>query len=170
MTSVSAPAPPARAPKIALGSRRTEGVGRLAALLLSPTFLVLGLVVAYPILAAIRLAFFQKNQGVDPSTGLIATGDRFVGIRNFEDMFRAASGARFLNALLNTTFFMVSTVIFETIIGVAMALIMHKAFRGRGLIRASILVPWAIPTAISGLLWRFAFQADGIVNQILPGK
>ena len=42
-----------------------------------------------------------------------------------------------------------------------MALIMHKAFRGRSLVRASILVPWAIPTAISALLWRWIFNADG---------
>jgi multiple sugar transport system permease protein len=170
MTSVSAPAtlPTPTPPKVT--NRRREGVGRLAALLLSPTFLVLGLVVAYPILAAIRLAFYQRNEGVDPVTGLVAQGEKFVGFDNFAAMFRGASGERFLGALTNTTFFMVTTVVLETVIGVAMALIMHKAFRGRGLIRASILVPWAIPTAISGLLWRFAFQADGIVNELLPGK
>jgi multiple sugar transport system permease protein len=65
----------------------------------------------------------------------------------------------------------VATVILETIIGVLMALIMAKAFRGRALVRASILVPWAIPTAISGLLWNFAFQADGVINEFfVPGN
>ncbi len=81
-------------------------------------------------------------------------------------MFKGDTGDQFFNAMYNTTFFMVTTVILETVIGVAMALIMHRALRGRGLIRASILIPWAIPTAISGLLWRYAFQADGIINQV----
>jgi multiple sugar transport system permease protein len=169
MSSVSAPAPPAQAPKVALGSKRTEGVGRLATLLLAPTFLVLGLVVLYPILAAFRLAFYRKNEGVDPETGRLVEGDQFVGLDNFAAMFSGATGDQFRNAMFNTTFFMVTTVILETVIGVAMALVMHKAFRGRALIRASILVPWAMPTAISGLMWNFAFQADGVVNSVLPG-
>ncbi|WP_372510387.1 carbohydrate ABC transporter permease [Actinomadura madurae] len=44
---------------------------------------------------------------------------------------------------------------------------MHRAFRGRAIVRASILVPWAVPTAISGLLWRWIFQADGAANAVL---
>lgn len=168
MTTVSAPSTPAPPrKKKSLGTSRTEGVGRLAALLLSPTFLVLGLVVGYPILSAVRLAFYQKNEGIDPETGLVAEGYKFVGLDNFTDLFTGDSGDQFFNAMWNTTFFMITTVLLETVIGVAMALIMNKAFKGRGLIRASILIPWAIPTAISGLLWRYAFQADGIVNTVL---
>jgi multiple sugar transport system permease protein len=144
-------------------------VGRLAALLVSPTFIVLGLVVLYPIISAVRLAFYTQNEGIDPETGQIEGGDRFAGFDNFTAMFTGASGEQFLNALYNTTFFMVTTVILETVIGVAMALIMNRALRGRGIIRASILIPWAIPTAISGLLWRFVFQADGVFNAVLPG-
>ncbi len=168
MSSVATPAPSAqqktRAP------RRTEGVGRLAAMLLSPTFLVLGLVVVYPILAAVRLSLYQENEGVDPETGLLEGGERFVGLDNYVAMFTGDESAEFFNALWNTTLFTVVTVLLETAIGVAMALIMHKAFVGRGLVRASILVPWCIPTAISGLLWNFAFQADGVVNAFfVPG-
>jgi multiple sugar transport system permease protein len=47
-----------------------------------------------------------------------------------------------------------------------MALIMHRAFRGRGLIRTSVLVPWAIPTAVTALLWQWMFQPTGVVNAI----
>ena len=57
--------------------------------------------------------------------------------------------------------------VIETVLGVAMALVMHQAFQGRGIVRASILVPWAIPTVVSALLWRWIFQADGIANAIL---
>jgi multiple sugar transport system permease protein len=58
-------------------------------------------------------------------------------------------------------------VVIEVVIGVAMALIMNKAFKGKGLIRASILVPWAIPTVVSALLWRWIFDANGIANKML---
>ncbi len=168
MNAVTAPAPPARKRKQRLPSR-TEGVGRLAAMLLSPTFLVLGLVVGYPILSGIRLAFYGRK-GVDPETGFVQETEPFVGLDNFAAMFTGGEGSRFLTALFNTTFFTVATVLLETVIGVAMALVMHKAFRGRSLIRASILVPWAIPTAISGLLWNYAFEAGGVVNAFfVPG-
>lgn len=169
MSSITAPTP--GAPKLdkQRAKGRTAGTGRLAFYLLSPTFLVLLLVVGYPILSSIRLALYQENEGVDPETGRVITGDQFTGLANFADLFTGNTGSRFLNAMGNTTFFMVTTVILEVAIGVAMALIMNKAFRGRAIIRASILVPWAIPTAISGLLWNFLFQADGVVNAVLPG-
>jgi multiple sugar transport system permease protein len=165
MSTVAAPAPPA--PTGTTGDKRKAGVGRLAFLLVSPTFLVLALVVGYPVLAAFRLSFYKANEGVDPETGLIQEGTSFVGLDNFTAMFSGDTGDRFLNAFWNTTTFTVVGVIIETIIGVGMALIMNKAFRGRALVRASILVPWAIPTAISALLWRWIFQADGVANQVL---
>ncbi|PPK66366.1 sugar ABC transporter permease [Actinokineospora auranticolor] len=150
-------------------SRRRAGTGRLAAALVSPTLVVLGLVVAYPIVSAVRLAFYQRNDGVDPETGLLETGYRFVGIDNFADMVTGATAGRFLNALWNTTTFTVVGVAVEVVLGVLMALVMHHAFRGRALVRASILVPWAVPTAIAGLLWNWVFQADGVANDLLPG-
>jgi multiple sugar transport system permease protein len=48
-----------------------------------------------------------------------------------------------------------------------MALIMNHALRARGIIRASILVPWAIPTVVSALLWKWIFNADGVANAVL---
>ena len=145
-------------------SGRRRGVGSLAALLVSPTFLVLALVVGYPLLDALRLSFFRKNAGVDPTTGLVQAGEKFVGLRNYTDLL---SSDQFRRALVNTTTLTVSTVLIETVIGIAMALIMNRAFAGRGLIRASILVPWAIPTAISALLWRWIFATDGAANALL---
>jgi multiple sugar transport system permease protein len=145
------------------GGRRA-GVGRLATLLLSPTFLVIALVVGYPLIDAVRLSFFQRREGIDPVTGMVAQGNTFVGLENYTNLLGSDA---FLHALRNTTTLTVSTVLVETVIGVAMALIMNKAFAGRGLIRASILVPWAIPTAISALLWRWIFQADGAANALL---
>ncbi len=58
----------------------------------------------------------------------------------------------------------------ETLIGLAMALVMNRAFRGRGILRASVLVPWAIPTAVAAVLWRWVFDPSGIVNALFGGK
>jgi multiple sugar transport system permease protein len=166
MATTAAPPVEPTAPPVAPGPApgRRHGVGSLAVLLVSPTFLVLGLVVAYPLLDAIRLSFFQRNEGVDPETGLIEGGERFVGLENYTALF---SDDQFLLAFRNTTTLTLSTVLIETVLGVAMALIMNKAFAGRALIRASILIPWAIPTAISALLWRWIYQADGAANALL---
>ncbi|MGW7687038.1 carbohydrate ABC transporter permease [Kribbella sp. NPDC054772] len=143
-----------------------EGTGRLAAILLSPTLLVLAVVVLFPIIAALRESLFQSGQHLD-ANGFVVQGSTFVGLQNYTDIFKGDTGHRFWNAFWNTTFFTVVCVILETILGVAMALIMHKAFKGRGIVRASILVPWAIPTVISALLWKWIFQADGIANALL---
>lgn len=167
-TSVDVPtAAKGRPPGRATGRR--EGVGKLAVYLLSPSLLVLGLVIGYPIVSALRLSFIKTTEGIDPNTGLISRKTAFSP-ENYTNIFKGDTGDVFWNAFWNTTTFTVVTVVIETTIGVCMALIMNKAFRGRGLVRASILVPWAIPTAISALLWRWIFAADGIANDILGAK
>jgi trehalose/maltose transport system permease protein len=148
------------------GRKDVQRSGRLALVLLSPTVLVLGLVVGYPVVSAIRESLYERSQGLD-AQGFVVQGDRFVGLSHYRDIFSGPGATAFQNAFWNTTFFTVTTVILETVIGVAMALVMHQAFRGRALVRASILVPWAIPTAVSGLLWRWVFQADGVANAII---
>ncbi|HEY7487527.1 MAG TPA: sugar ABC transporter permease [Streptosporangiaceae bacterium] len=143
--------------------------GRLAALLLSPTILVLALVVGYPILWGIRESLYERGQGLDEQ-GFVVQGDKFVGLHHYLDIFSGPNSSAFWNAFWNTTFFTVVTVSIETVLGVAMALVMHQAFRGRGLVRASILVPWAIPTAVSAILWRWIFQADGVANAVIHSQ
>lgn len=159
---VRAPAPKAKKTKI----RSHEDHGRLAALLLTPTMAVLLIVIGYPIIAAIYQSLYTQNQGVDES-GFVVEGDKFSGLDNYTAIFSGATGDRFWGAFYNTTFFTVICVAIEVVIGVAMALIMNKAFKGKGLIRASILVPWAIPTVVSALLWRWIFDANGVANNII---
>lgn len=143
-----------------------EDHGRLAGMLLTPTMAVLLIVIGYPILAAIYQSLFTQSQGVDDS-GFVVEGDRFSGLDNYTAILSGAAADRFWNAFYNTTFFTVVCVTIEVVIGVAMALIMNKAFKGKGLIRTSILVPWAIPTVVSALLWRWIFDANGIANTII---
>ncbi len=164
-TSVDEPTATKRTPPRG-GTSRRAGVGRLVAYLVSPTLLVLGLVIGYPIVSALRLSFIKSVEGIDPNTGLITRKSAF-SLENYTNIFKGDTGDVFWNAFWNTTSFTVVTVVIETAIGICMALVMNKAFRGRGLVRASILVPWAIPTAISALLWRWIYAADGVANDIL---
>ncbi|HWL97921.1 MAG TPA: sugar ABC transporter permease [Nocardioidaceae bacterium] len=140
--------------------------GRLGALLVSPTILVLGLVVAYPMLAALRQSLYGEPGLVG---GFVSEEEPYIGLQNFTSAIVGPSAGRFWNAFYNTSFFTVTTVLLETVIGVAMALIMHRAMRGRAMVRASILIPWAIPTAASAVLWGWIFNTDGVANAILPG-
>jgi multiple sugar transport system permease protein len=165
-TTITTPPPTGELPRQPRRSKAEKESGRLATMLLSPTFIVLALVVAYPLLAAIWQSMFVSG-GVDPETGFIREGDEFVGLDNYLAIFQGQAGELFWNSMWNTTFFTVTSVAIEVVIGVAMALVMHHAFRGRGIVRASILVPWAIPTAVSALLWRWIFQADGVGNAII---
>ncbi|MER6512888.1 sugar ABC transporter permease [Nonomuraea sp. NPDC001636] len=133
--------------------------------MISPTLLALALVVLYPLVAAARESMYVRGEGLD-ADGFVVEGERFVGLAHYAELV----GERFLNALANTTVFTVVTVTLETVLGVAMALVMHNVLRGRGLVRASILIPWAVPTAISGLMWRWVFQADGVANAVIGEK
>ncbi|MFG2793675.1 carbohydrate ABC transporter permease [Streptomyces sp. NPDC048419] len=143
----------------------TSGSAGLAALLVSPTLLVLAIVVLYPTIVAIKDSFYG-TPGLDPRTGFVRDHDPFVGADNYTGIFGAA-GERFWNAFWNTTFLTVTTVALESVLGIAMALIMHRALRGRAVVRASILVPWAIPTAVTGLLWRWIFNSEGVANALI---
>jgi multiple sugar transport system permease protein len=138
-------------------------------MLLAPTFLVLAVVIAYPLIAAIRESLYRRQEGVDED-GFVVEGSQFVGVDNYTAIFTGESAERFWNAFFNTTFFTVTTLILEIAIGVSMALVMHHALRGKGLVRASILVPWAIPTAVSAIMWQFIFQADGVANEMLNSQ
>lgn len=150
------------APRAVRTSRR-DGSGRLAAALLSPTLLVLALVIGYPVVAALRLSFQVSSETIDPNTGLKVTTSSY-GLDNYTSIF---SDGNLFRPWWNTTSFALASIFLEVLIGVAMALIMHLGFRGRGGVRAAVLVPWAIPTAISGLLWKWIFNSQGIANEIL---
>ncbi len=173
MTATTAPPPQAAAgdPKKqpSTAKRDPQKHGRLAFLLLTPTFLVLALVILYPLIAALRESLYQRKEGLDEN-GFVIQGDTFVGVENYANIFKGETAERFWNAFFNTTFFTVTTLALEIVIGVSMALVMHHALRGQGLVRASILVPWAVPTVVSAIMWQFIFQADGVANEILHSQ
>ena len=145
-------------------SKSSKAQARLAWILISPTVLVLTIVILIPIAQSLYQSLFGRPRLED--NGFFSTIEPFVGLKNYTNIFSSA-GERFWVAFYNTTLFGVVTVVLETVLGVAMALIMHKAMKGRGIVRASILVPWAIPTAVSAILWGWIFNQNGVANAIL---
>ncbi|HEU4700721.1 MAG TPA: sugar ABC transporter permease [Gemmatimonadales bacterium] len=94
-------------------------------------------------------------------------GQPFVGLANYAELAR---DPRFRGALLHTAFFTGVSVALELVLGLLVALALDRAFRGRGGVRAAVLLPWAIPTVVAALLWRFMFESPaGIVNAALAG-
>jgi ABC-type sugar transport system permease subunit len=151
------------------------GEGRRGTLLVLPTLVALAIVIGYPIVRAIVMSF-QKDAGLDPATGLFVQGGP-AGFTNYQHWLLQQCGnvscppgnlgSLFYPALFNTVFFTVVTVSVELVLGMVFALVMNGAFAGRGLLRASVLVPWAIPTAVTAKLWAFMFATAGVVNAIL---
>ncbi|WP_130865910.1 carbohydrate ABC transporter permease [Acidipropionibacterium timonense] len=146
-------------------SSRARAQERLGLALIAPTLLVLTIVIVLPVIESIRQSLYGQA-GLDPATGFVSDTEPFVGLRNFTEIF-TGNGSRFWTAFGNTTLFGVVTVVMETVLGVIMALIMHRAMAGRGIVRAAILVPWAIPTAVSAILWGWIFNQNGVANAIL---
>src|SRR3954449_4992178 len=131
---------------------------RLAALLLSPAMVVIALVAAYPIGYAIWLSLTEYSLRVP---GLW----RFVGFDNYSEAF---GSTEFWDAVKTTFLFTVISVTLELAIGLGMALAMHAAFKGRGLLRTVVLVPWAVLTVVSAITWRTLFEPNlGLVPTIL---
>jgi multiple sugar transport system permease protein len=126
--------------------------------MMSPSLIVMALVAAYPILYAIWLSLNQYSVRVP---GL----SRWVGLDNYID---ALKSDEFWEAFKNTFIFTGVSVTIELVLGVAFALAMHEAFKGRAVLRATVLVPWAVLTFGSGLLWRSIFEPElGFANSFL---
>ena len=157
------------------------GEGRLAFWLVAPTVLLLALIVGYPIVKAIYQSFLT-DQGLDKTTGFFNKGGQWTGLTNYKHWLlqqcptvgggtskcpTGTLGAQFWSSIFVTLFFTVVTVVLETCIGMAFALVMHRAFKGRALVRAAILIPWAIPTVVTAKLWQVVFDPQGILNKIL---
>ena len=125
---------------------------RLARWLVAPVALFVLLASLAPIAATGWEALHQHD------LRLPWLGRPFIGLDNFAE---AARDPRFISALMRTVAFAAVTVPLELALGLALALLMHTAVRGRGLVRLTALLPWAIPTAVAALIWRFMFDAQG---------
>jgi len=131
---------------------------RFGVLLLSPAFLLILVLVAYPIVYSLYLSFSDLVLSRSPVP-------RFVGLRNYAEMLR---NPIFLASLWKTGFFSVSFLLATTIFGMLVALLLNNNFWGKNLVITSLLIPWAIPKVVNGLIWKWIYDGNyGILNAIL---
>ena len=154
---------PATRPRASAAARRNL---RTAWLFLAPMLAVLALVAAWPLL---RTIFFSLTNAT-----LVDTADYdFIGLENYlvrddGEWYGLLADPEWWSALGNTLVFTGVTVFFETVFGVLIALILNASFRFRGLVRAAVLVPWAIPTVVSAKIWAWMLHDQfGMVNDLL---
>jgi len=129
--------------------------------MLAPSIAVILLVAAYPIGYAIWLSLHQYS--------LIHEGlSRWVAFSNYSDALWGANHQEFWDSFRTTFVFTGISVGLELVLGVVMAVAMHQAFRGRGILRATVLVPWAILTVVTAMTWKTIFDPDlGFANTML---
>jgi ABC-type sugar transport systems, permease components len=143
---------------------------RAAWMFLTPMIVLLALVAGWPLAKTIWFGFTDaKLDTIDTAA--------FVGFDNYLRIITLPSGRTVMRGLLvdqawwaavwNTIRFAFLSVFFETIFGMIVALVLNAEFKGRGLVRAAVLIPWAIPTIVSAKLWAWMMHDQfGILNDI----
>ncbi|MET0558750.1 MAG: sugar ABC transporter permease [Solirubrobacterales bacterium] len=152
----SAPAHP-NPPAAAAAGQRSRSERRLAWLLCAPAVIAMLAVTAYPIGYAVVLSL-QKLDLRFPDQS------EFIGLSNYGTVL---SSELWWTDVFNTVFIMLISVAIELVLGMAIALVMHRAIFGRGVIRTSVLIPYGIITVVAAFAWQFAFAPDsGFVNNL----
>jgi len=129
--------------------------------LLTPCLFFVALFAFYPIAQSMVLSLHRII------LSLPQLGDPFVGLANY---VRLAQDPEALRALVNTCLFVLVSTILELGLGMVMALVMDQAIKGRSLLRAALLIPWAIPTVVTSQMWRFIMSDNyGLLNLALFG-
>src|SRR3954464_14742893 len=140
--------------------RRSKGLSekRLAFLMVSPSMALISLIREYPMGYGNWLALHEYSVRV---AGL----SRWAGLRNYST---ALGDSDWWAAFFHTMIFAAASVTLELLIGLAMAMAMHAAFRGQGVLRTTVLVPWAVLTVVTAVMWRTMFESPfGFVNTLL---
>jgi trehalose/maltose transport system permease protein len=140
-------------------ARRMERQQRRTAwIFLLPLLLTLMAVAIWPLARSIFFSFTDAYLDAPSDYG-------FVGIENFVEV---AADPVFWGAVRNTLVFTLVSVGLETLLGLAIALLLHRAFLGRGIVRAAILIPWAMPMVVSARIWEWMLNDQfGLINKLL---
>jgi multiple sugar transport system permease protein len=126
----------------------------------APALALLFFVTAYPIMYVFYLSLNRKL--------LIFDISRFVGLENYLFLLK---DDRFWNALINTAYFTSVSVSLEVLLGLSVAVVLDRSLKMKGLLRAVVLIPWAIPTVVSAKIWEWIYNADfGILNYLIGSK
>jgi trehalose/maltose transport system permease protein len=154
MSTVATPAAPPRRRRRRSKLQRRQT--RIAWVLLIPALVVVALVAIYPLGKTIYYSFTNQEflQGIEPT--------KWVGLENYRTLWHDTI---FRNAVWETIKFTLITVGFEFVLGMIIALVVNSSFKGRGAMRAVMLVPWAIPTVVAAQMWKWMFDdVYGVIN------
>jgi multiple sugar transport system permease protein len=137
-------------------TRFLESERLLAALLLTPTVALLGVFIAYPFVMGVWLSLTSTSVG---NVG------EFVGLKNF---VKAWNDSIFQTAFKNTFVYTFWATIFKLALGMWLAVLLNRSFRGKRLVRASMLLPFIVPTVLSTFAWRWMFDPTfSVLNWLL---
>lgn len=135
---------------------------KLAWVMLLPTLIALAAVAFYPLISTFVYSLTNARLASTKPT-------KFVGLQNFSDLLKLDTD--FKHAIATTVQFTIITVVLEFILGMVIALVINSNFKARGATRAIMLVPWAIPTAVSTQMWKWMYnQVYGPFNDILVNR
>ena len=154
MSTVATPVPTRRRRRRRTKLQRRQT--RLGWLLLVPALAVVAFVAMYPLGKTIYQSFTNQQflAGLEPT--------KWVGLQNYRDLWHDGI---FRDAVWKTIEFTLITVSFEFVLGLIIALVVNSSFKGRGAMRAVMLVPWAIPTVVAAQMWKWMLDdVFGVVN------
>jgi trehalose/maltose transport system permease protein len=159
VSTVATPAPAPRRPRRQRRTKLQRRQTRIGWLLLLPALAVVAFVAIYPLGKTVYQSFTNQEflAGLEPT--------KWVGLENYRTLWHDAI---FHHAIWVTIKFTLITVSFEFVLGLIIALVVNSHFRGRGLMRAVMLVPWAIPTVVAAKIWQWMLDdVFGVVNDLL---
>ena len=156
-TSLAAPAGEAAGTR-RRASRLTRQRVRSAWLFVAPMLILLALVAGWPLARTVWFGFTDASLSD-------TTAATFIGIENYRWLL---TDPDWWQAVRNTVIFTLASVTLETVLGLGIALALNAHFRGRGGLRAAVLIPWAIPTVVSAQMWAWMFNdVFGVINAML---
>ena len=145
---------------------------RTAGTFLAPMLVVLALVALWPLTRSVWFSFTDANIN-DPSAAAFVGWDNYFGeygLFNNPNHTEGFWASDWRVPIRNTLKFASISVLLETLFGLGVAMLLNQEFKGRALVRAAVLVPWAIPTIVSAKMWGWMLHDQfGIVNSLLQG-
>ncbi|WP_218096083.1 carbohydrate ABC transporter permease [Paenibacillus solanacearum] len=123
-----------------------------------PALLFVLLMMVFPILYTVRISFYEWSMSA-------TTPPKWVGLSNYIDMFK---DDRFWHAVTSTFYFTIAAIVMQTILGVAIALLLYREFRGKNIVKTLFLLPMVATPVAMGLVWLLIYEPSiGVANQLL---
>ena len=142
-------------------SKLIQAQTKLAWILLSPSLIVIAIVAVIPLVQTIAQSFTNARLASERPIS-------FVGVQNYINLLQDGD---FLHSIWVTVQFTIMTVAVEFLLGLGIAMVVNSNFKGRGFMRAAMLVPWAIITVVSAQMWKWMYNdVYGVFNDLLVDK